>query len=433
MTDEIKKRVTHLQNKEIPSGYKKTKAGIMPVDWDGTIKAKQVFKSHKDKKHDGNLEILAATQENGIVPRSQVDIDIKCSEEGVNGYKRVKVGDFVISLRSFQGGIEYSQYDGIVSPAYTVLEAIRPICDIYYRNYFKTSDFINRLNGTVYGIRDGKQISYEDFGDLLVHYPPQPEQEKIAEILLQCDKVIELKRQFIEEEKKKKKWIQRKLLTKLEEARTPHDKSAPLMGTLKDLVCNIESGTSVNSIDTAVEIFSDRKYVLKTSAISDGIFLISETKEIVPEDYSRISCSIEANTLLVSRMNTPKLVGACAICHATMSNVYLPDRLWKISVNGRIDPRWLNYTLNSNRYRSLIQKKAGGTSNSMKNISQKDFLNLPIIIPTYDDQVAVANAISSMDNVIQKLQQEVDLWVYKKKATMQLLLTGIVRVIHDRI
>ena len=100
----IKERLALIQSGTIPHGYKKTKAGIMPEDWDGAVRAKDVFKNHTDKKHNGDLEILAATQENGIVPRSQIGIDIQCSEEGVNGYKKVSKGDFVISLRSFQGG-----------------------------------------------------------------------------------------------------------------------------------------------------------------------------------------------------------------------------------------------------------------------------------------------------------------------------------------
>ena len=195
----IKERLALIQSGTIPHGYKKTKAGIMPEDWDGAVRAKDVFKNHTDKKHNGDLEILAATQENGIVPRSQIGIDIQCSEEGVNGYKKVSKGDFVISLRSFQGGIEYSEYDGIVSPAYTVLQPVREISDGYYRNYFKTDSFIQRLNGAVYGIRDGKQIGYQDFGDMYIHCPPIDEQKKIAEVLSCCDRVIELKQQFIAE------------------------------------------------------------------------------------------------------------------------------------------------------------------------------------------------------------------------------------------
>ncbi len=428
MTDVIKTRIEAIKKGELPEGYKKTKAGIMPEDWDGAIRAKQLFKSHTNKKHNGDLEILASTQDRGIVPRNQIGIDIQCSDEGVKGYKKVSKGDFVISLRSFQGGIEYSEYDGIVSPAYTVLKPIKDISTGFYRNYFKTDSFIDRLDGAVYGIRDGKQIGYEDFGDMYVHYPPLAEQERIAEILMQCDKVIELKQKRIVEEKKKKEALMRRLLRTSKEALHDSALAVGKEGTLKDVVSYIESGTSVNSIDKAAEYVSEKRYVLKTSAIFEGTFLLEESKEVVAEDYYRVSCPIEANTLLVSRMNTPKLVGACALCDVTLPNVFLPDRLWKVVLKKNVDPRWLNYVISSESSQRSIRRKAGGTSNSMKNISQKDFLDIPIVLPSYDEQVSIANIIAAVDVVIKKLYEEIGMWGNKKRALMQMLLTGIVRV-----
>ena len=192
MREDIKKRIEAVRGGEMPEGYQRTRAGMMPLDWQSNLAAKDIFRNHTNKKHNGELEVLSATQDRGIIPRSEVDIDIKYAEENIGSYKKVEAGDFVISLRSFQGGIEYSEYEGLVSPAYTVLKATKPISDNYYRAYFKTPDFISRLNGAVYGIRDGKQIGFEDFGELAVHYPPLAEQQKIAEILATCDRVIEL-------------------------------------------------------------------------------------------------------------------------------------------------------------------------------------------------------------------------------------------------
>lgn len=177
------------------------------------VKANEIFKSIVDKSHDGKLEVLSSTQDKGIVPRSQVDIDIKYNENSLSTYKKVCEGDFVISLRSFQGGIEYSNYAGIVSPAYTVLRAIVKIDNGYYKQFFKSSNYIKRLNVAVYGIRDGKQISYDDFGQIKIPVPPIEEQREVAKVLSTADHEIDLLQKSIETEKQKKKALMQLLLT----------------------------------------------------------------------------------------------------------------------------------------------------------------------------------------------------------------------------
>lgn len=176
-------------------------------------KAKELFQSISDKDHNGDLAVLSSTQDKGIVPRDEVDIDIKYDACSLVNYKKVSKGNFVISLRSFQGGIEYSAYTGLVSPAYTVLSSRKEISDGYYKQFFKSTDYINRLNVAVYGIRDGKQISYEDFGRLRIPYPPIKEQDAIAEVLSTADREIALLRRSIEQEKQKKKALMQLLLT----------------------------------------------------------------------------------------------------------------------------------------------------------------------------------------------------------------------------
>lgn len=183
-------------------------------------KAKELFQSVSDKDHNGDLAVLSSTQDRGIVPRDEVDIDIKYDACSLVNYKKVSKGNFVISLRSFQGGIEYSTYTGLVSPAYTVLSSRKEISDGYYKQFFKSTDYINRLNVAVYGIRDGKQISYEDFGRLRIPYPPIKEQNAIAEALSAADREIDLLRQDIEQEKQKKNALMQLLLTGIARVKT---------------------------------------------------------------------------------------------------------------------------------------------------------------------------------------------------------------------
>ena len=211
MNQAIKERIEKIKRGEMPEGYKRTRAGISPFDWD-VKPSKNLFSNYNDKNHNGDLTVLSASQEHGIIPRDKIDIDIKYNSENLKTYKKVQPGDFVISLRSFQGGIEYSEHLGLVSPAYTVLKSKPGVFNRFYRYYFKTIDFISRLNSTIYGIRDGKQIGYEDFSTLLLHNPPFREQEKIAEILSTWDKAILLMENLIEQKKKQKKWLIQNLL-----------------------------------------------------------------------------------------------------------------------------------------------------------------------------------------------------------------------------
>ncbi|MGX1903362.1 restriction endonuclease subunit S [Enterobacter asburiae] len=162
-------------------------------EWD-FISAGKLFENSSNKNHKGDLPILAVTQENGVVNRDSINIDIKSSQESINSYKIIDKGDFVISLRSFQGGIEYSPFHGLCSPAYTVLKNVKPIIDGFYRFYLKKDSFIEELSQTVVGIRDGKQISYKAFSILELPYPSLPEQKKISDFLSALDDKIAVKK-----------------------------------------------------------------------------------------------------------------------------------------------------------------------------------------------------------------------------------------------
>ncbi|MDC9590305.1 restriction endonuclease subunit S [Xenorhabdus sp. XENO-10] len=169
------------------------------------INAGKIFKNSSNKKHNGDLPVLAVTQENGVVKRDDINIDIKSSQSSINSYKIIEKGDFVISLRSFQGGIEYSFIKGICSPAYTILKNIKPIVGDFYRFYLKKESFIEELSQTVVGIRDGKQISYQAFATLSLPSPCLTEQEKIANVLSAIDCKITSKKAELD---KLKTWKQ---------------------------------------------------------------------------------------------------------------------------------------------------------------------------------------------------------------------------------
>ncbi len=152
-----------------------------------------------------NEELLSATQKHGMIPRKMLDGRVTMPEGSRASYKLVEPGNFVISLRSFQGGLEYSDYRGIVSPAYTILTEKKKINKFFYKFYFKSYDFIGRLDVAVIGIRDGKQISFDDFCTVKIPDISFEEQTAIAQILTAADKEIEAlekKKGLIENQKK---------------------------------------------------------------------------------------------------------------------------------------------------------------------------------------------------------------------------------------
>lgn len=135
-------------------------------------------------------------------------------DETTDSYKRIKCNDFAISLRSFQGGIEYSNYQGLISPAYTVLRPKMEISIDFYRLFFKSYLFVEKyLSLAVIGIRDGKQISIPDFMSIKIPVPSLQEQQQIAEKLNAAQKEIDLLKQLLEKYKSQKRGLMQKMLT----------------------------------------------------------------------------------------------------------------------------------------------------------------------------------------------------------------------------
>ena len=155
------------------------------------VNGNELFKPISNKNHNSDLPILALTQDQGAVPREKINYNVVVSDKSVAGYKVVEIDDFIISLRSFQGGIEYSRYKGLCSPAYIILRKTdKSLSSDFYRIYFKSFNYIQELNKNLEGIRDGKMISYQQFSDIKLPLPSILEQQKIAECITALDDVI---------------------------------------------------------------------------------------------------------------------------------------------------------------------------------------------------------------------------------------------------
>ena len=156
-------------------------------------KASEVFQIVDDRGHP-TLPVLSATQNQGMIYRDDSGRYIGHDESNEIGYKRVLPGDFVVHLRSFQGGFAHSQYEGITSPAYTVFRAKEPTShsDRFWKHWFMSKHFIAGLSTVTYGIRDGRSISVDEFMNTFLAFPAVEEQAAISRLLDYLDSLITL-------------------------------------------------------------------------------------------------------------------------------------------------------------------------------------------------------------------------------------------------
>lgn len=170
--------------------------GMQPSQWEH-YKGKYIFEQRNERGNQIELQLLSPTQNYGVIPQTMYEElsgmnAVKLNERvNLNILKTIHKGDYCISLRSFQGGFEYSQYEGVVSPAYQVFYPTRAICEEYYKYLFKEKSFIAVMNSYTLSLRDGKNIAFSDFGNTMIPYPPIEEQHQIADYLDKKCKEIE--------------------------------------------------------------------------------------------------------------------------------------------------------------------------------------------------------------------------------------------------
>ena len=173
-------------------------------------RADEIFKSVSEKNR-ALLPVLSASQIDGMVLRDEIGIDIKYDEATLNNYKVVKPGQFVIHLRSFQGGFALSKIEGITSPAYTIIDFIDKENHLpaFWNSILTSKEFIKRLETVTYGIRDGKSISFKDFSSLKFIFPNLEEQQAIGSYFSNLDNLIAAHQEKISQlETLKKKLLQ---------------------------------------------------------------------------------------------------------------------------------------------------------------------------------------------------------------------------------
>ena len=157
----------------------------LPRYWD-VIPSKYLFRNSDLRKRAGDVQ-LTASQNWGIIPQEEymerTGAKIVFANQGLENWKHVEPDDFVISLRSFQGGLEMSSVTGCITWHYVVLKAARPIVPRFYKWLFKSDVYIAALQRTCNFIRDGQDLRYSNFSQVPLYIPPKDEQRQIADFL----------------------------------------------------------------------------------------------------------------------------------------------------------------------------------------------------------------------------------------------------------
>lgn len=185
----------------------------------------------------------------------------------------------------------------------------------------------------------------------------------------------------------------------------------------------VELGTIIDSLETGVSVNSENRTiqkgeigVLKTSAVTYGVFMPEEHKAIIAEEYSRAKCNPKKGSILISRMNTENLVGASVYVDNNYDHLYLPDRLWQTVITREdVSTRFVHVVISSEKYRKMISDICGGTSGSMKNISMKSFLSISIPLPPIELQNQIVEQIDNEQKLVAANKQLSEIFEQKIK------------------
>ena len=411
--------------------------GAIPQDWQ-LSKIGSLYTQRNEKVSDKDYQPLSVTMQ-GILP--QLATAAK-TDDGDNR-KLVRVGDFAINSRSDRrGSCGISPLDGSVSLINIILTPRTAMHPGYYNWLFHTTLFADEFYKWGHGIvADLWTTRWQEMKSITVPVPEYAEQECIAAFLdaecAEIDAVLEKTHASIEEYKKLKQAVITQAVTKgIRGDRPMKDSGIEWIGEIPaewDVVRQkyfwntVESGVSVNAADKPVDN-SEQYGVLKTSAVSKFVFIPTEHKQVNLEEYGRVSCPVRADSIIASRMNTPELVGACGYVQNNYPNLFLPDRLWQITFKDGLSPKYAWYYLSGIRVRQYISSLSTGTSSSMQNISQSQYGNIFITIPSVEEQSEITKYLDekcrSVDALVAKKQQYLTEIENYKKSLIYEYVTG---------
>lgn len=401
-----------------------------PAHWQAH-KMKRLFAERSEKGYP-NEPLLVASQNMGVVPKNVYGNRTVEAQKDLHLLKLVHIGDFVISLRSFQGGLEYAYYQGIISPAYTILVPHEPMSAPYFRYLAKSKPFIGLLTLCVTGIREGQNIDYTKLKNHLLPVPPRDEQDQIVRFL---DWKVSSINRLISVKQKQIACLNEKFLAAIN-AFVTHgiSENCAYMKTDMDWAPVIPSDWSVSRIRNHFEI-------LKRIAGTEGFDVFSVTQEglkvrdiniyegQLASDYSGYQF-VYPGEFAMNHMDL--LTGGIGI--ADHLGVTSPDyRVFRLFDEMRCYAQYYLKVFQICYRRHAFYRFGRGAANVGRwRLPASAFRNFEIPLPPYEEQVKIVHAIDEEESktklLIECLQKQVELLKELKNRLVSDAVTGKIDV-----
>lgn len=415
MTPEVKERIEQIRHGNVPEGYKKIRSGIVPCEWTDAC----LGDIYIERKEPGNasLPLLMVSIHSGVsdgeVDENDLPKKVKRIEDK-SQYKRAAAGDLVFNMmRAWQGAIGTVRTEGMVSPAYIVAKPNEMVDPLFMDYYTKTNRLIYTIHRQSYGVTDFRlRLYWDSFVPIRCVLPSVSEQQKIAEILTTQDKVIELKEKLLAEKQRQKKYLMQQLLTG--KKRLPGFDGEWRKIKLKNLLMERKTYSPKGMEYPHVTLSTEGIYA-KGERFDRDHLVKSEEKEYKITHKGDI-CYNPANLKFG------------VICINNFGDAIFSPIYVTFEVIGNVSSEYLSNYLMRWDFINAVRKYEEGTVFERMAVKPEDFLEFEMLLPPYEEQVAIAEILTVADKEIDLLRQDIEQEKQKKKALMQLLLTGIVRV-----
>ena len=415
MNEFIKQKFEQIRRGEVPEGYKKTKLGVVPSEWEDTLFS-DLFTSTSDYTDDlDRYPLYSLTIEDGITAKTE-RYERSHLVKKENAYKIVLPNDFAYNPMNVRFGAvaRHKGNNEISISGYYDIFTTKVASDLEFMDSFLISEkMITYYNKVSIGSLVEKQrVHFTQFMDFRLPLPSESERKKIAEILSKQEKLIALKEKLIEEKKRQKKALMQQLITGKKRLSGFNDKWEPtkLKKLLKERKTYSQKGLEYPHVTLSTEgIYAkteryDREHLVKSE---DKEYKITHKGDI---------CYNPANLKFG------------VICVNTFGDAIFSPIYVTFEVQEGVDLGFLSNYLMRWDFINAVRKYEEGTVYERMAVKPEDFLRFEILLPPIEEQKAIADILVTADKEIDLLKRDLDQEKQKKKALMQLLLTGIVRV-----